>query len=267
MNSPDAESETTSNAVPANGCCDSPTPRIAHERTVEVVLRNGEGLFLRVRSYCTSCLTVLHPNGIDATVPPEVRDADAADEKRILGFRAAVGQHGTAPALGLPDWLDIGDFVELPIVHRAFLWEDYTRFRTPQDRRDRMRGLVGLNRGRNRRELQTVVPGIPQVHVAIDTINHILDPRFTHRQDVDHLRYWPAVKLTVHNPLEAWLLDISPEYQKTTYLFANAFRVGTAVKNHLVVVNANGWIVTSYVMSSMPALHDRTGTLLHVSYA
>jgi hypothetical protein len=124
--------------------------------------------------------------------------------------------------LSLPEWSTVGDLVEVQRVARGTLWEDYQSpmYARREIRVNRMVNLASLSRSQKKRMLE--VPESGRCEITIDTINHVLDRRYAHRQEADHLRFWPLLPLTGSAPIEAWEQDTSEEDRGPTYVLLSA---------------------------------------------
>jgi hypothetical protein len=257
---------------PPQPCCKSRLVRVwPGEREVRVELVSGAGaVFLKVRAFCASCGAVVQPRGVAGRVAKEVLSQEQRSVKYTVAADRAIGQTGTWSSLNLPPWNEVGDLVEFPRVARGSLWDDYKSpmFNDLRIRRARMANLVGLTRQRKERTFET--PGsIGSLNLTLETVNHVLDSRYAHRQDADHLRFWPLIAATAARPVEAWECENAEESQDTAIALLGVYQVGIAIRNHIVVVKKRtGWIITAYALSSPErAIKARDGKLLYASYA
>ncbi len=145
------------------------------------------------------------------------------------------------------------------------LFEDYSA--GPNAKREELvRHHLGLNRGRERRLLAAPHP-FSGVHVSTETVRHLLDDFYRHRQAASHLRYLPLVRKTVDDPFEVWSSAKAIYDRGSTLLFLRPYLVATSIVNHLVVVaETTGWVVTAFIHSDEDRDRERDGTFRFARY-
>ncbi|MBV8367834.1 MAG: hypothetical protein JO036_02705 [Candidatus Eremiobacteraeota bacterium] len=220
---------------------------------------------MTVYAYCSSCRRVLDPAGLAVLVPPSVYDEDSHYETARLALASSIGSAGPWRRLYLPAWESIIERRGIDRVQRTTLFEEYSAV-SKQKREELVRHHLHLNRGRDVRYLRAPSP-FDKVHVNIETVKHLLDEFYHHRQAAGHLRYLPLVARTVEDPFEVWESGKAIYHRGPTWLFLRPYVVATSVINHIVVVaGTTGWVVTTFTHGDADRDRERDGFLRYARY-
>jgi phage-Barnase-EndoU-ColicinE5/D-RelE like nuclease2 len=198
-------------------------------------------------------------------VSTEVQTEDDRYEETKRAVLRTIGQPGPWKRLFLPAWDAIIERRGLDHVSRKTLFEEYAAV-SKEKRADLVRHYLGLNRGKETKPLAAPDP-FGRIHVDRETVKHLLDDFYRHRQAASHLRYLPLVPRTVGDPFEVWASAKAIYHRGTTLLFLRPYIVGTSVINHMVVVAEDtGWVVTAFAHSDDERDCQRDGYLRFARY-